>query len=204
LKKVCWPLNFKPLEIEKYDGSTNLAEWLKMYQLTIKATGGDLYVMDNYLTSCLSSLVRTWLMGLSTSSVCSWSDLCQKFISDFRATCVRPGVDWDLANMVQKKGESLWEFIQHFCNKSNIIPQVDDKPIIMFFKKELRDLSLICKLTMKNRKTSEEMLAIANKYTLAEEASLDTREQKKDKELDHSVQPNTSKSHDKKRKVDFS
>jgi hypothetical protein len=150
LKKVCWPLNFKPLEIEKYDGSTNLAEWLKMYQLAIKDTGGDLYVMDNYLTSCLSSLVRTWLMGLSTSSVCSWSDLCQKFISDFRATCVRPGVDWDLANMVQKKGESLREFIQHFCNKSNIIPQVDDKPIIMFFKKELRDLSLICKLTMKN------------------------------------------------------
>jgi hypothetical protein len=74
----------------------------------------------------------------------------------------------------------------------------------MFFKKELRDLSLICKLTMKNQRTSEEMLAIANKYTLAEEASLDTREQKKDKELDHSVQPSTSKSHDKKRKVDFS
>jgi hypothetical protein len=46
----------------------------------------------------------------------------------------------------------------------------------MFFKKGLRDSSLIRKLTMKNPRTSEEMLAIANKYALAKEATLDTRE----------------------------
>jgi hypothetical protein len=50
----------------------------------------------------------------------------------------------------------------------------------MFFKKGLRDSSLICKLTMKNPRMSEQMLAIANKYALAEEATLDTREHKKD------------------------
>jgi hypothetical protein len=46
----------------------------------------------------------------------------------------------------------------------------------MFFKKGLRDSSLICKLTMKNPKTSKEMLAITNKYALSEVATLDTRE----------------------------
>jgi hypothetical protein len=46
----------------------------------------------------------------------------------------------------------------------------------MFFKKGLRDSSLICKLAMKNHKTSEVMFTIANKYALAEEATLDTRE----------------------------
>jgi hypothetical protein len=50
----------------------------------------------------------------------------------------------------------------------------------MFFKKGLRDSSLIHKLTMKNPRTSEQMLAIANKYTLTEEATLNTREQKKE------------------------
>jgi hypothetical protein len=59
-------------------------------------------------------------------------------------------------------------------NKRNIIPEVDDKSIIMFFKKGLRDSSVICKLAMKNPRTSEEMLAIANKYALAEEVTLDT------------------------------
>jgi hypothetical protein len=69
-------LNFKPSGIDKYDGSTNLAEWLEVYQLAIKATGGDSYVMENYLTICLSSSAKTWLMRLPTRLVCSWSDLC--------------------------------------------------------------------------------------------------------------------------------
>jgi hypothetical protein len=41
LKRVPWPLNFKPSGIEKYDGSTNPPEWLKVYQLTIEDAGGN-------------------------------------------------------------------------------------------------------------------------------------------------------------------
>jgi hypothetical protein len=126
--------------------------------------------------------------------------LCRLFISNFHATCACPGVEWDLTSVVQKKGESLREFIQRFCNKRNLIPEVDDKSIIMFLEKILRDSSLIRKLTMKNPRTSEQMLAIANKYALAEEVTLDTREQKK--ESGHTDQPSLSKGHDKKRKVD--
>jgi hypothetical protein len=51
----------------------------------------------------------------------------------------------------------------------------------MFFEKGLRDSSLICKLTMKNPRTLEEIFVIANKYALAEEVTLNTREQKKEK-----------------------
>jgi hypothetical protein len=93
--------------------------------------------------------------------------LCWLFNSNFRATCARQKVKWDLASAVQKKGESLQEFIQHFSQKRNLIPEVDNKSIIMFFKKGLRDSSLICKLSMKNPRISKQMLAIANKYALA-------------------------------------
>jgi hypothetical protein len=72
----------------------------------------------------------------------------------------------------------------------------------MFFKKGLRDSSLIRKLTMKNPRTSEQMLAIANKYALAEEVTLDTREQKK--ESGYTDQPSSSKGHDKNKKADHS
>jgi hypothetical protein len=48
LKRVRWPLNFKPSGIKKYEGSTNVAEWLEVYQLVIEAGGGDSYVMANY------------------------------------------------------------------------------------------------------------------------------------------------------------
>jgi hypothetical protein len=63
--------------------------------------------------------------------------------------------DWDLASIVQKKGESLWKYIQDFYNKRNVMLEVDDKLIVMFFKKGLRDSSLIQKLTMKNPRTSK-------------------------------------------------
>jgi hypothetical protein len=72
----------------------------------------------------------------------------------------------------------------------------------MFFKKGLRDSSLMCKLTTKNPRASKQMLAIANKYTMAEELTLDTREQKK--ELGHMDQLSSSKGHDKKRKANHS
>jgi hypothetical protein len=70
----------------------------------------------------------------------------------------------------------------------------------MFFNKGLRDPALICKLTMKNPKTSEAMFIIASKYALDEEATLNTRKQKKEKKLSHADQPLLSKGHDKREK----
>jgi hypothetical protein len=70
----------------------------------------------------------------------------------------------------------------------------------LFFKKGLKDSSLIHKLTMKNPRMAEQMLAIADKYTLAEEATLDTREHQKDS--GHTDQPSSSMGHEKKSKVD--
>jgi hypothetical protein len=69
----------------------------------------------------------------------------------------------------------------------------------MFFKKGLREPSLIQKLAMKNPKTSEEMFYITNRYTLVEETTLDNREQKESSHID---QPSSSKGHDKKRTME--
>jgi hypothetical protein len=84
------------------------------------------------------------------------------------------------------------------------MPEVDDKSIIMLFKKGLRDSYLICMLTMKNPRMSEEMLVITTKYALAEEATINNSEQKKEMESGHTNQPSSSKGHNRKRKVDNS
>jgi hypothetical protein len=104
-----------------------------------------------------------------------------------------------------KRRESPFESLYNAsARKRNIISEVDDKSIITLFKKGFGDPSLILKLTMKNPMTSEEMLPITNKYALVEEVTLDNREPKKDKELGHLDQPNTSKSNNRKRKSDHS
>jgi hypothetical protein len=46
------------------------------------------------------------------------------------------------------------------------------------------------------------MLAIINRYALTEEAALNNKEQRKEKESGHTDWPSSSKSDDKKRKVD--
>jgi hypothetical protein len=53
----------------------------------------------------------------------------------------------------------------------NVILEVDDKSIIIFFKKGLNGLALIYKLAMKDPRTSEEMLIITNKYARMKEAT---------------------------------
>jgi hypothetical protein len=88
-----------------------------------------------------------------------------------------------------------------FYNKRNVIPEVDDKSIVMFFKKGLRDSSLIQKLAMNNPRALEQMFSITNRYALSEEATLKTREQKESGDPD---QPSSSKGQDKKRKPDHS
>jgi hypothetical protein len=133
-------------------------------------------------------------------SVHSWNHLWQLFTSNFYATCPHSGVDWDLPSVIQKKGESLQEFIQQFYNKRNIIPEVDDKSIVMFFKKGLRDSSLTRKLAMKTPGRQKKCSPLLHKYALVKEVTIDAKEQKKEKESGHMNKPSSSNGHDKKGK----
>jgi hypothetical protein len=103
-----------------------------------------------------------------------------------------------------RRRESPFRNSSNASVKRNVIPEVDDKSIIMFFKKGLKDSVLIHKLAMKNPKTLEKMLAIANKYTLEEEETPETRESKKDQKPSYSDRLGTSKSNNKNRKYDHS
>jgi hypothetical protein len=93
LNRVHLPLKFKMSGIEKCHGSTNPAEWLKVYQLAIEATRGDSYIMKKYLPICLLLSARTRLLGLPAGSVRSYNHLCRLFTSNLHAMCPCPGVD---------------------------------------------------------------------------------------------------------------
>ena len=59
LTEVDCPEHFKPGAIEKYDGTMEPAQWLGVYQLAVRAAGGDSYVMANYLPMVLSPNMLT-------------------------------------------------------------------------------------------------------------------------------------------------
>ena len=47
-------MGFKVIGVNTYDGKANLAQWLTLYEITMKAMGGDKDVMANYLPVMLN------------------------------------------------------------------------------------------------------------------------------------------------------
>src|SRR5207244_358636 len=144
-------------------------------------------IMVNYLPVVLSPTVQDWLTGLPANSINSWSDLCTRFIDNFQGTFTKPGVEWDLYQLHQKKGESLREFIRWFMKKKNTIPSVSDALVMASFRKGVKDPDLLKKLSRRQPEIVKELFDMADRYANQEEAMVvenDDRphqNQKKDK-----------------------
>src|SRR5438132_535649 len=126
--------------------------------------------MANYLPVVLSPTVKDWLTGLPTNSINSWRDLCARFIDNMQGTFTKPGVEWDLYQIHQKKGESLREFIRRFMKKKNTIPGISDIVIMVAFRRGVKDPDLLNKLSRRQPETVKELFDMANRYTNQEEA----------------------------------
>src|SRR6266542_292249 len=125
--------------------------------------------MANYLPVVLSPAVQDWLTGLLENSINSWGDLCAKFIDNFQGTFTKPGVEWDLYQIQQKKGESLWEFIRWFIKKKNSIPSVSDAVVMAAFRKGVKDPDLLKKMSRKPPRMVKELFNMADQYADQEE-----------------------------------
>src|SRR5881394_3996816 len=138
--------------------------------MAIKAAGGNQNTMANYLPVVLSSTVQDWLTGLLANSINSWRDLCTKFIDNFQGTFAKPGVEWDLYQIRQRKDESLREFIRRFMKKKNTIPGVSDAIVMASSRKGVKDPDLLKKLSRRQPKTVKELFDMADRYAIQEEA----------------------------------
>src|SRR5207244_3952331 len=127
-------------------------------------------IMVNYLPVVLSPTVQDWLTGLPANSINSWRDLCTRFIDNFQGTFAKPGVEWDLYQIHQKKGESLQEFIRRFMKKKNTIPVISDAVVMASFRKGVKDPDLLKKLSRRQPDTIKELFDMADQYANQEEA----------------------------------
>ncbi|GJN27995.1 hypothetical protein PR202_gb16072 [Eleusine coracana subsp. coracana] len=196
-----WTKGFKPVPIEKYDGQTNPREWLQLYNMVIRSTGGESYVMANYLPVCLDPAFWIWLTSLPEESITSWGDLNRKLIESFQATCIRSGNHFDLTRIKQKTNEPLRYYVKHFFAKKTEIPNVPDQQIIAAFQGGIRSDDLVHEIGQRNhdlKLTAQECFKITDKFASGESALDDIRGTGKEKRLD---KPESSKK-DKKRKPD--
>ena len=55
LRSVCWPPNFKLSSVESYKGDMDPEAWLMLYEIAVRAVGGDDHVMANYVPVVLDA-----------------------------------------------------------------------------------------------------------------------------------------------------
>jgi hypothetical protein len=130
LRAASWSSKFRPHLSEKYDGTSNLSEFLQVYVTAITAAGGNTAVMATYFHVALSGPARTWLMNLAPGLVYSWEELCARFVANFANAYQQHGVEAHLHVVRQKPRETLQKFIYRFTKVRGTIPRISDASII--------------------------------------------------------------------------
>ena len=104
LRRVVWPGKFKPDLPPCYDGTSNPAEFLQLYKLSIEAVNGDEKLMANWFPMALKDGARSWLLNLPVGSISSWDELRERFTANFYGTHDRAPTAGDLRHIEQKPG----------------------------------------------------------------------------------------------------
>ena len=86
---------------------------------------------------------------------------------------MKPGVEWDLYQIQQKKGDSLQEFIRRFIKKKNSISSVSDTVIMATFRKGVKDPDLLKKMSRKPPRMVKELFNMADRYANQEDAMVE-------------------------------
>ena len=90
---------FKVLGVNTYDRKANPAQWLTLYEITMRAVGRDKDVMANYRPVMLNQSANNWLLSQWENSIRSWDDLKKVFTGNYMATCEQPGTKYDLEKL---------------------------------------------------------------------------------------------------------
>jgi hypothetical protein len=169
LHAASWPPKFRPHLPEKYDGTSNLSEFLQVYVTAITAAGGNTVVMATYFHVALSGPARTWLMNLTPGSVYFWEELYAWFVANFASAYQQHGVEAHLHAVRQEPGETLRKFISRFTKVRGTIPRISDASIITAFRQGVRDEKILEKLATHDVETVPTLFALADKCARAAE-----------------------------------
>jgi len=129
-----YPKDFKPTNIQKYDGKQDPAQWLCLYSTAISVAGGDINTKVLYLPMALEPAPLTWLESLARESIHSWEDLKKAFINNFEGSIHRVATRHALSMCKQEQGESIRSYVKRFLDTRATIPNVADDDVIDYFQ----------------------------------------------------------------------
>jgi hypothetical protein len=92
------------------------------------------------------------------------------FIDNFQGTYERPSNTETLRTNKKKHDESLWDYVKHFYNARNAIPNIQDIEIINVFHNGVTNIKTIEEIAMKKPKIVANLLVVVDVCFEASEA----------------------------------
>jgi hypothetical protein len=85
-----WPANFRAGTYPRYNGSTDLAQYIMSYQVVVASSRGDDSTMAKSFIIALEGPALTSYTRLPPLSIDSWKSLRDKFLLNFQGTAQTP------------------------------------------------------------------------------------------------------------------
>ncbi|KAK1650796.1 hypothetical protein QYE76_068601 [Lolium multiflorum] len=160
-----------PRDTPKYDGTAKPEDWLQDYSTAVGIAKGNKRWAVRYSPLMLVGSARTWLNNLPAGSINGWLDFEAAFISNFTGTYRRPGRPQQLEMCKQGPDETDRAYLTRWCEMRNSCEGVHEIQAISFFMGGCRPNTMLWhKLRRSDPKSMAALMAIADKYALAEEA----------------------------------
>ncbi|KAK1606049.1 hypothetical protein QYE76_029722 [Lolium multiflorum] len=160
-----------PRDTPKYDGTAKPEDWLQDYSTAVGISRGNKRWAVRYSPLMLVGSARTWLNNLPAGSINGWLDFEEAFVSNFTGTYRQPGRPQQLEMCKQGPDETDRAYLTRWCEMRNSCEGVHEIQAISFFMGGCRPNTMLWhKLRRSDPKSMAALMAIADKYALAEEA----------------------------------
>ncbi|KAJ9173657.1 hypothetical protein P3X46_016771 [Hevea brasiliensis] len=136
---VVVPPKFKVSDFDKYTGNSDPRIHLATYIAKMSALIEDNKLLVHFFHESLSEAALRWCMQLDRSKLCSWKDLANAFLKQYKFNCDVDPTRRDLQNLVQKDRESFKEYAQRWREKAaEVYPPVIDNELCSLFIETLK------------------------------------------------------------------
>ncbi|XP_014521831.1 uncharacterized protein LOC106778386 [Vigna radiata var. radiata] len=136
---VVIPPKFKLPEFEKYRGNTCPGSHITMYCRKMAAYAHDEKLLIHFFQESLTGVALSWYMRLEPAHICSWKDLVDAFVRQYKYNKdLRPD-RLQLQNMVKNESESFREYAQRWREiVAQVEPPLNDKEMTTIFLNTLQ------------------------------------------------------------------
>jgi hypothetical protein len=162
LRMIRYPKDFKPA-IEKYDGRPDPSIWLKMYNITAHASGGNEDHMAGYFPLVTDKTSLLWLDNLLAECIISWATLFRLFTTNYQTTYNRPGNTHHLARVRIRRDKTLRQYTNCYFENRNTLVGVKDEDVITHYKKGVTNIKQFKKIHEPDAHTVTDLMAYVDK-----------------------------------------